>query len=188
MIRRRCPRPRRLTESRGAALVLALLVLLGLTAIMLALLSIGTVEPQISRNHVDGVRARYLAEAGIEHAFDTLAVTAGSWSQHLTGATCAMGALLADASLPERSRVDGHFTVRLRDDCAPDDERLTGVSPDDDGDPTRDANGKVLLSSTGVAAGTTHTITVVVSDDRSSREPGQTVPRSMIRTYNWAEH
>jgi Tfp pilus assembly protein PilX len=187
-MRRRCPLPRRLTEPRGAALVLALLVLLGLTAVMLALLSIGTLEPQISRNHVDAVRARYLAEAGIEHAYDTLALSAGSWSEHLTGATCTMGALLADASLPERSRVDGHFTVRLRNDCARDDERLTGVSPDDDGDPSRDANGKVLLTSTGVVARTTHTIIIVVSDDRPSRDPGQTVSRSMIRTYNWAEH
>lgn len=186
MIRGRRALARRSTEARGAALVLALMVLLGLTAIMAALLSIGALEPQISRNHVDAVRARYLAEAGIEHAYDTLVLTAGSWSQHLTGATCTMGALLVDASLPERSRVDGHVTVRLRNDCAPGDERLTGVVPDDDA--VREANGKIVLASTGVVARTSHTITVVMSDDRPSRDPGQTVPRSTLRTYNWAEH
>lgn len=178
----------RVTDARGAALVLALMILLGLTAITLALLSIGALEPQISRNHGDLVRARYLAEAGIEHAYDTLALNAGAWTEYLRGATCAAGAMLADASLPERPRTDGHFSVVLRNDCAAGDEQVTGVPPDDGLDPTRDANGKIIVASTGVVAKTRHTITAVVSDDEVSRELGQSGPRSSIRTYNWADH
>jgi Tfp pilus assembly protein PilX len=175
-------------DRRGAALVLALMVLVGLTAIMLALLSIGAIEPQISRNHVDLIRARYLAEAGIEHAYDTLAVNAGAWSDYLAGATCTAGAVLVDAPLPERSRAHGHFTALVRNDCRPGDEQLTGVARDDAIDPGRDANGKVIVSSTGVAGRTSQTITIVVSDDRVLRGAGQNVPRSSIRAYNWSEH
>jgi hypothetical protein len=164
------------------------MVLVGLTAIMLALLSIGAIEPQISRNHVDLIQARYLAEAGIEHAYDTLAVNAGAWSQYLAGATCTAGVVLVDAPLPERPGAHGHFTARVRNDCRPGDEQLTGVPRDDAIDPARDANGKVIVSSTGVAGRTSQTITVVVSDDRALRGAGQSVPRSSVRTYNWAEH
>ena len=188
MRRRRRRLSRRLIDPAGAALVLALMILLGLTAMTLALLSIGALEPQISRNHVDVVRARYLAEAGIERAYDTLAGNAGAWSDYLSGATCTAGAVILEASLPERPRADGHFTVLLRNDCAAGDEQATGVPRDDAGNPTRDANGKVIVSSTGVAARSSHTITVVVSDDRDFREPSQSVPRTSIRTYNWAEH
>ena len=175
-------------DRRGAALILALMVLVGLSAIMLALLSIGAIEPQISRNHLDLMRARYLAEAGIEQAYDTLAVNAGAWSDYLTGATCTAGAVLVDASLPGDSRTQGHFTALVRNDCGHGDEALTGVPRDDPIDPAREANGKVIVSSTGVAGRTSQTITVVVSDERVLRTPGQSVPRSSVITYNWAEH
>ena len=178
---------RRLTDTSGAALVLALMVLVGLSAIMLALLSLGAVEPQISRNHVDLIRARYLAEAGIEYAYDRLAVSAGTWSDYLAGATCTSGAPLVDGALPGQSGAHGRFTVLVRNDCGPGDENLTGVAHDDALDPARDANGTVIVSSTGVAARTSHTITVVVSDDGGSRVAGQTVPRSSVKTYNWSE-
>jgi Tfp pilus assembly protein PilX len=174
-----------LTDSRGGALVLSLMVLVGLSAIALALLSISALEPQISRNHVDLVTARYLAEAGIEHAYDTLASTAGRWSDSLAGTTCTAGVVLADAALPERTRADGHFTVRLRNDCATGDERLTGVPRDDTGDPTRDGNGKVVVVSTGAVGRTTHTITAVISDERLDRL-GQSVSRIQVKTYNWS--
>ena len=177
-----------MTDARGAALVLALMILLGLTAITFGLLSIGALEPQISRNHVDVVRARYLAEAGMEHAYDTLANHPETWSEYLAGATCTAGAVLTDASLPGRPRADGHFTVWLRNDCAAGDERVTGVPRDDSSDATRDANGTVIVSSTGTVARTRHTITAVVSNGRVSSDSGQTVARFAVRTYNWAEH
>ena len=178
---------RGLTDDRGAALVLALMVLVGLSAITLALLSLGTVEPQISRNHVDLIRSRYLAEAGIEYAYDALAVNAGTWSDYLVGATCTSGAVLVDGALPQHVLAHGRFTVLVRNDCGRGDENLSGVPPDDAIDPTRDANGTVIVSSTGVAARTSHTITVVVSDARASRTASQGVPRSLIKAYNWSE-
>jgi Tfp pilus assembly protein PilX len=176
-----------LANSRGAALVLSLMILVGLSAITLALLSIARLEPLISRNHVDLVRARYLAEAGIEHALDVLARNAGAWSQYLMGATCTAGALLADATVPHGD-ADGRFTVRLRNDCAPGDDRLTGRPLDGAGDATHDANGTVLAVSSGIVGRTTHTVTAVISDDHPTREPGQSVPRSELKTYNWADH
>ena len=54
------------------ALVLSLSVLLGVTATALALLAIGVLEPQISRNLADVARARGLAEAGVEVAYGRL--------------------------------------------------------------------------------------------------------------------
>ena len=186
MSHRRRPRiSRRVTDNRGAALVLALMVLVGLSAIMLALLSLGAVEPQISRNHVDLIRSRYLAEAGIEYAYDTLAVHTGTWSDYLAGATCTSGAVLVDGALPEPSH--GRVTVLVRNDCGPGDEKLSGIPRDDAVDPTRDTNGTVIVSSTGVAARTTHTITVVLSNAGASRTAGQSVPRSSVKPYNWSE-
>ena len=178
-----------LSGSRGGALVLALMVLVGLSAITLALLSISALEPQISRNHADMVAARYLAESGIEHAYDTLALNTGTWNQYLAGATCTAGAVLADATLPpERAGSDGRFTVLLRNDCASGDERITGVPRDASGDPTQDGNGKVVVVSTGVVRHTSHTITAVISDEHQTRDPGQSVSRTEIKTYNWSDH
>ena len=163
------------------------MILVGLSAITLALLSIARLEPLISRNHVDLVRARYLAEAGVEHAFDVLARNAGAWSQYLVGATCTAGALLADATVPHGT-ADGRFTVLLRNDCRPGDERLTGRPLDGAGDATHDANGTVLAVSLGIVGRTTHTVTAVISDDQPTRESGQSVSRREVRTYNWADH
>jgi Tfp pilus assembly protein PilX len=179
---------RLLSESRGGALVLALMVLVGVSATTLALLSISALEPQISRNHVDMVTARYLAEAGVEHAYDTLALNTGTWNEYLAGATCTVGAVFAEAALPEHTRGDSRFTVLLRNDCANGDERITGVPRDDTGDPTRDGNGKVVVVSTGIARRTTHTITAVISDERQTRDSGQSVSRAEVKTYNWADH
>ena len=175
-----------LANSRGVALVLALMILVGLSAITLALLSIARLEPLISRNQVDLVRARYLAEAGIEHAFEMFAQNAGGWSQYLAAATCTAGALLADATVPHGA-ADGHFSVRLRNDCAPGDDRVTGKPVDSVGGATHDTNGTVLAISLGIVGHTTHTVTAVISDDHPNREPGQSVPRTEMKTYNWAD-
>ncbi|HXU91393.1 MAG TPA: hypothetical protein VFQ62_21295 [Methylomirabilota bacterium] len=166
--------------------MLALIVLVGVSVMTLALLSIARLEPLISRNHVDLVRARYLAEAGIEHAFDVLARNAGTWSQYLPGATCATGALLADATVPHAPS-DGHFAVSLRNDCAPGDERLTGAPLDGAGNATHDANGTILAISVGIVGRTTQTVTAAISDDHRLRESGQSVPRSAVKAYNWAD-
>jgi hypothetical protein len=155
------------------ALGLGLGILLILTGLVLTLLSASGFEPQISSNHTQTVRARYVAEAGIEHAYDTLAANTDAWDDYLSGATCALGAILGTptSSLPGLGRGHGTFTVRLRNDCAAGDDRLTGVTLDSapgrcnniPGSATHDANCLVIVTSTGAVGSTTQTITVVVS-------------------------
>ena len=62
-----------LCDQRGVALPLALISLLILTTLVLTVLNLGAVEPQISKNLSDTARARHLAEAGIEWAFECVA-------------------------------------------------------------------------------------------------------------------
>jgi hypothetical protein len=155
------------------ALGLGLGILLILTGLVLTLLSASGFEPQISSNHTQTVRARYVAEAGIEHAYDTLAANTDAWDDYLAGATCAQGAILGTptSSLPGLGRGHGTFTVRLRNDCAAGDDRLTGVALDSaagrcnniPGSAAHDANCLVIVTSTGAVGSTTQTITVVVS-------------------------
>ena len=165
---------RLIDNEQGVALVLALMILLTLTGLVLAFLSASAFEPQISRNHSETVRARYVAEAGVEYAYDTLATNVGSWNDHLAGATCAQGPVLGapNSSLPGLGSAHGTFTVRIRNDCKAGDDQLTGVAldtttggcdPAAPGTATRDGNCKVIVTSTGTIGTTTRTITVVIS-------------------------
>ena len=165
---------RLIDNEHGVALVLALMILLTLTGLVLAFLSASAFEPQISRNHSQTVRARYVAEAGIEYAYDTLATNVGSWNDYLAAATCAQGAVLGapNSSLPGLGSVHGTFTVRIRNDCKAGDDQLTGVAldtttggcdPAAPGTATHDGNCKVIITSTGTIGTTTRTITVVIS-------------------------
>jgi len=169
------PRITRLIDNeQGVALILSLMILLTLTGLVLAFLSASAFEPQISRNHSETIRARYVAEAGIEYAYDALASNVGSWNSYLVGATCAQGAVLGapNLTLPGLGATYGTFTVRIRNDCKPGDEKLTGVATDTSvgscdtgapGDATHDGNCKVIVTSTGTIGTTTRTISVVVS-------------------------
>jgi len=161
-------------NERGVALVLALMILLTLTGLVLAFLSASAFEPQISRNHSETVRARYVAEAGVEYAYDTLASNVGSWNHYLAGASCAQGAVLGapNSALPGLGSAHGTFTVRIRNDCKTGDDKLTGVAVDTatgscdaaiPGDATHDGNCRVIVTSTGTIGTTTRTITVVIS-------------------------
>jgi Tfp pilus assembly protein PilX len=160
-------------DERGVALVMTLIILLILSGLVLALLSASGFEPQISRNHGHTVRARYVAEAGIEYAYDRLATTPDAWDDFLVGATCALGAILGapTSNLPGLGNAHGIFTVRVRNDCDTNDDKRTGVSLDttggpcgaDAGSPTHDANCRVIVTSTGTIGTTTRTISVVVS-------------------------
>ena len=161
-------------NERGVALVLALVVLLTLTGLVLAFLSASALEPHISRNHSHTVRARYVAEAGIEYAYDMLATNIGSWNDYLGGATCAQGAILGtpNSSLPGLGSAYGAFTVRVRNDCNADDDTLTGLGLDTTiggcdvaapGSATHDGNCKVIVTSAGTIGSTTRTISVVIS-------------------------
>jgi Tfp pilus assembly protein PilX len=173
-------------HERGAALVLALAVLVGVSALALALLSISALEPQISRNHADMLRARYLAEAGIEHAYDVLARDVGSWSVHLAGATCTTGAALAQSPIPGVPRSDGEFIVRVRNDCEPGDETLTGVPLEMAVDAARDTNRTLIIGSTGAIGTTVQTITAVISYNETIGLR-QTGSGHAVTTYSWAD-
>ena len=161
-------------EERGMALVLTLMVLLTLTGLVLALLSASGFEPQISRNHSHAVRTRYVAEAGLEYAYDVLATNVGAWNSYLVGASCSQGVVLgaAQASFPGLANVYGTFTVSVRNDCGAGDSLLTGVGldattgpcdPSAAGGAGRDANCRIIVTSTGTLGGMTRAITAVVS-------------------------
>jgi type IV pilus assembly PilX-like protein len=160
-------------DERGAALVLALMILVVLTGLALALLSTSGFEPQIASNLSRTIRARYVAEAGLEYAYHVLATDPDAWNDYLAGATCTLGALLGPptSNFPGLSGAYGAFSVRIRNDCGPDDARVTGVSLDttagpcgaDAGTATRDANCRVMVAATGAVGGTTRTITAVMS-------------------------
>ncbi|MBI3893154.1 MAG: hypothetical protein HY303_16670 [Candidatus Wallbacteria bacterium] len=68
-----------LTDQCGIALVMALILLLTLSGLVLAALSLSAFEPQISQNLVDTVNARMLADSGIDYGYNTLINTA-DWS------------------------------------------------------------------------------------------------------------
>jgi len=125
---------------------------------------VSAVEPQISRNQSDTVRARYVAEAGMEYAYNELVTNATAWNTHLTGATCSQGAILgaASATLPGLGSADGTFTVRIRNDCRAGDNKMTGLPVESSADATNDTNSRLIVTSTGVLGDTTRTITMVV--------------------------
>jgi Tfp pilus assembly protein PilX len=161
-----------LRNERGIALVLAIVVLLCLTGIMFAFLSVGSLEPQISKNLVDASRARYLAEAGIERGFNVLVATAdgsNSWSGLLGAATAASPWVavpgLTNQTLPDAAS-GGTFSVIIRNDNGADDTPITGMSaatnPTMDSSPTADDNKTVIMRSTATVSSVTKTIEVVV--------------------------
>lgn len=59
-------------DDRGLVLPLVLMAFVVLAALASALLSVGSSEVQIASNHLRGTQAGYLAEAGLEHAFNVL--------------------------------------------------------------------------------------------------------------------
>ena len=152
---------------QGVALVMALVVLLSLSALVLAFLTMSAFEPLISQNLADATAARALAESGVELVFDTLATTT-DWSTVITAATsrsCLAGdpgiAMIAPGTiLPGLQAGSGTVGVRARNDCQTGDEKLTGT-PSEAGRATTDGNGRLVLQSTGVKNAAARTISVV---------------------------
>lgn len=64
-------------DDRGLILPLALLVTVILGILAAAILSIGGSEAQIASNHLRAIQADFLAEAGLEHAFNWLLADTG---------------------------------------------------------------------------------------------------------------
>jgi Tfp pilus assembly protein PilX len=163
-----------LGNERGVALPLAMIMLVVLTMLTLTFLSLGTVEPQISRNLSDGARARQVAESGIEWGFNQLAgsdfnATALLGSGTITGGVnCGSGitckVLVTGQALPGLTSVAGTFTVTLRNDLntVAGDQSLIGSGNTLDASATVDNNSIVILKSTGTFNGASRTITAVV--------------------------
>ena len=162
-----------LRDERGIAVVVGLVALMTLTALVLAFLAVSAWEPQISRNLADGARARYVAEAGLESAYDTL-IANTNWNGMLAGSSCAatdngsvMGAV--NTALPGLTSTSGTYTVRVRNDCRANDSLITGVTVE--GNAT-DTNDRVILTSIGTFGNATRTVSVVVLRVPNLLSPG----------------
>lgn len=165
-----------LGNERGVALVLSLMMLLALTGLLLAFLSVSALEPQISRNVADTAKARYLAEAGIEIGFNML-VNTGNVQQMFTGAIGSANASVPWVALVSNGTLTGvttggttaeaafagTYNVVVRNDYLASDQSLTGVNPTTTGETfAADSNKIVIVRSTGTFNGATKTIEVVV--------------------------
>ncbi len=78
-------------DERGVALPLAMILLMVLTLLTITFMSLGAVEPQISKNLSDGARARQLAESGIEWAMSAQIGNQDLNSANLLGGTMTSG-------------------------------------------------------------------------------------------------
>jgi Tfp pilus assembly protein PilX len=169
-----------LGNERGVALVLALMMLMTLTGLLLAFLSVSALEPQISNNLADTARARYLAEAGIEVGFARLAsndpavnspvsgvftpaiatATAGApWVTLINNGT--IGGVTTGGSAAEAAFA-GTYTVIVRNNFQAADAPLASPAAADSGGVNVDNDRILLMRSTGTFNGATKTIEVVV--------------------------
>lgn len=94
----------------GIALPLALMAFVVLGALSSAILSIGGSEAQIASNHLRSVQADFLAEAGLEHAFNTL------WTTPIlmTNANANLQDIVANSQLGGVGSAIGSYTVQYQ--------------------------------------------------------------------------
>ncbi len=167
----------RVRNERGVALPLALFTLVSLSALVLAFLSMGGMEPQVSRNLSDTAQARYVADAGIEAAYDQLAgaplTGAGSWNDILANkrGTLNPGQVMTGQTLPGLPATFGTYTVTMRNDNQAGDNQITG-QPVDAGGATNDTNNVVILTATGTYNGVNRQIQVVLQRLQIPPMPG----------------
>ncbi len=153
-------------NEKGVALPLALFALVMLSGLLVAFLSMGGMEPQIAANLGDVTRARYVAEAGIEWAFDQLKSNT-NWSGVLLGTdgqanTTDDGRLAANMMIQGLTANSGTFSVQVRNDNQAGDTTLTGA-PLDTGGATNDSNGVLIVAATGnLSNGTSRQIQAVI--------------------------
>jgi hypothetical protein len=185
-----------LGNERGVALPLAMILLVVLTMLTLTFMSLGSVEPQISRNLSDGARARQLAESGIEWGFNQLAGKAFDDSTLLgsgqvtgtvdcgTGITCKV--LVSGQALPGLTAVAGTFTVTLRNDLNTlnTDQQLIGSGNPVDTSTSVDNNKIVILKSTGTFNGASRTVTAVVQRGNLALNGAVNLPGEQADTYS----
>ncbi len=155
-------------DQRGVALPLALMALVGLTGFLLVFVSMGGMDPAASANLSDTTQARYLADSGIEWAYDQL-IQQTALDPNVSFRTVVNTILAAPSNgvmangmlLPGLTATSGTFSVTLRNDSLPNDDQITGEPVDPD--PTTDANDVVILTATGTYNGVTRQIQQVVA-------------------------
>lgn len=187
-------------NERGVALPLAMILLVVLTMLTITFMSLGSVEPQISRNLSDGARARQLAESGLEWAMSTQIANNDLNSSTLLGGTmttngaCGSGftcRVLASAqTMPGLTAAAGTFGVTLRNDhdTVPGDLALIGTNNTRDSSWNPDGNGIVILTSTGRFPATgpnfaTRTITAVIQRGNLNINAALSLPGVQTDTY-----
>jgi hypothetical protein len=187
-------------NERGVALPLAMILLMVLTMLTITFMSLGSVEPQISRNLSDGARARQLAESGIEWAMSTQLANNDLNSSTLLGGTmttngaCGSGftcRVLASAEvMPGLTSAQGTFGVTLRNDhnTIAGDLALIGTNNTRDSSWNPDGNGIVILTSTGRFPATgptfaTRTITAVIQRGNLNINAALSLPGVQTDTY-----
>jgi len=185
-----------LRDERGVALPLAMILLMILTMLTLAFMSLGTVEPQISKNLSDGARARQLAESGVEwtmssqvgnNDFNGSTLLGGTMTTNGacgTGNTCRV--LATSQTLPGLTSTQGTFTVTLRNDLntKPADQQLIGTSMTPDSSTTVDSNGVLILTSTGAYNGASRTITAVIQRGNLNIHAAVSLPGVQTDTFS----
>src|SRR5262245_4938878 len=175
-------------DDRGVALVMAMIMLVAMTGLMLAFLSVSAFEPQISQNLATTSEARFVADAGLEWAFDQLAtvppaVLAANGGSMAHAQTVYWDPRLARPGTPQgkisgaqpmqipgpagsMSAAFGTFVVVVRNDTQASDSLITGVPPDPAapaGTPPNDVNGVIIVTSTGTVLGVSKTVTTAVT-------------------------
>lgn len=182
-------------NERGVALPLAMIMLVVLTMLAITFMSLGSVEPQISRNLSDGARARQLAESGLEWAMSTqignndlnsptlLGGTMTSSGACGTGFTCRV--LATSQGLPGLTSTQGTFTVTLRNDrdTIPGDLALIGTNNTRDSSATPDVNGIVILTSTGTFNGAIRNVTAVIQRGNLTFNAALSLPGVQTDTF-----
>ena len=182
-------------SERGIALPLAMILLMVLTLMTIAFMSLGAVEPQISQNLSDGARARQLAESGLEWAMSAqignqdLNSTTLLGGTMTSGGTCGSGnscrVLASAGTLPGLTSTAGTFAVTLRNDINTNagDQQLIGTSITRDSSTTTDTNGVVIVTSTGSYNGASRTITAVVQRGNLAINAALSLPGVQTDTF-----
>ena len=183
-------------DERGVALPLAMILLMVLTLLTITFMSLGAVEPQISKNLSDGARARQLAESGLEWAISTQIGNQDLNSANLLGGTMTSGGacgtgntcrvLASGQALPGLTSSSGTFGVTLRNDINTNagDQQLIGTANTRDSSTTVDNNGIVIVSSTGSYNGASRTITAVVQRGNLNINAAVSLPGVQTDTYS----
>ncbi len=183
-------------NERGVALPLAMILLMVLTMLTITFMSLGSVEPQISRNLSDGARARQLAESGLEWALSTqignndLNSTALLGGTMTTNGACGSGftcrVLATNQTLPGLTAAQGTFGVTLRNDrdTIAGDLALIGTNNTRDGAWNPDVNGFVIVTSTGTFNAAVRSVTAVIQRGNLGINAALSLPGVQTDTYS----